>query len=92
MQTATIPVPTVPKRPPASAWSTDAIMALYELPFMDLMHRAQQTHRAHFDPNVIQLSTPGRGIAVDRLGGPTQTAAPCAFAPSENRHACRPPP
>ena len=46
MQTATIPVPTVPKRPPASAWSTDAIMALYELPFMDLMHRAQQTHRA----------------------------------------------
>ncbi len=57
MQTAYIPVPT-PARPAApTAWSAADILALYELPFMDLVFRAQQTHRAHFDPNVIQLSS-----------------------------------
>jgi biotin synthase len=33
------------------------IAALFELPFNDLMFRAQSVHRAHFDPNVVQLST-----------------------------------
>lgn len=79
MQTATIPVPTVPKRPPASAWSTDAIMALYELPFMDLMHRAQQTHRAHFDPNVIQLSS----LLSIKTGGCPED---CAYCPQSSHY------
>jgi len=29
---------------------------IYNLPFNDLLFRAQQVHRAHFDPNAIQLS------------------------------------
>ncbi len=33
------------------------IEALFALPFMDLLHRAQEVHRAHFDANVIQRST-----------------------------------
>ena len=57
MQTAYIPVPTTSKHLPAPAWSAVDVMALYELPFMDLVHRAQQVHRAHFDPNTIQLSS-----------------------------------
>ena len=57
MQTAYIPVPKPPKAQPAPAWSSAAVMALYALPFMDLVFRAQQTHRAHFDPNGIQLSS-----------------------------------
>ena len=50
MQTAYIPVPTPSRPQPASAWSSAAVMELYDLPFMDLVYRAQQTHRAHFDP------------------------------------------
>lgn len=50
-----------PALPPATdfakTWSTEAVAALFALPFMDLVYRAQQVHRAHFDPNEIQLST-----------------------------------
>lgn len=38
-------------------WSTEAILALYELPLFDLLWKAQQVHREHFDPNAIQRST-----------------------------------
>ena len=33
------------------------IEALFELPFSDLIYRAQTVHRRHFDPNAVQLST-----------------------------------
>ncbi|GAB1393194.1 biotin synthase BioB [Rhodocyclaceae bacterium] len=36
---------------------TDAVEALYALPFADLLFRAQQVHREHFDANAIQRST-----------------------------------
>ncbi len=38
-------------------WRDEEIAALYELPFNDLLFRAQQVHRAHFDPNRVQVST-----------------------------------
>ncbi|WP_017431052.1 biotin synthase BioB [Vreelandella jeotgali] len=38
-------------------WSIDEINALFALPFNDLLLRAQQTHRAHFEPNAVQVST-----------------------------------
>ncbi len=38
-------------------WRDAEIAALYELPFNDLLFRAQQVHRAHFDPNQVQVST-----------------------------------
>ena len=38
-------------------WSRTEIVALFALPFSDLMFRAQQVHRAHFDPNQVQVST-----------------------------------
>ncbi len=44
-------------QPAAHAWSGSAIEALFELPFNDLMFRAQQTHRLHFDANAVQRST-----------------------------------
>ena len=46
--------------PPARAAAlidTRQIEALFDLPFADLLFRAQQVHRAHFDPNRIQRST-----------------------------------
>jgi len=33
------------------------VEALFALPFNDLLFRAQQAHRAHFDPNAVQVST-----------------------------------
>jgi len=38
-------------------WSREAVEALFELPFNDLVHRAQTVHREHFDANEVQLST-----------------------------------
>ncbi|MEW6444589.1 MAG: biotin synthase BioB [Pseudomonadota bacterium] len=38
-------------------WSREEILALFELPFNDLLFRAQSTHREHFDPNTVQVST-----------------------------------
>ncbi|MGK0674080.1 MAG: biotin synthase BioB [Halothiobacillaceae bacterium] len=38
-------------------WSREEILALFELPFNDLLHQAQSVHREHFDPNTVQLST-----------------------------------
>ena len=42
---------------PARRWTLDEVLALYDLPFMDLIWRAQEVHRQHFDPNAIQRST-----------------------------------
>jgi len=36
---------------------TDGVEALFALPFVDLLFRAQEVHRAHFDPNRIQRSS-----------------------------------
>ena len=38
-------------------WRARDIEALFELPFNDLVFRAQCVHREHFDPNEVQLST-----------------------------------
>jgi biotin synthase len=35
----------------------DQVLALLELPFMELLHRAHTVHAEHFDPNRVQLST-----------------------------------
>ena len=38
-------------------WETEEALALFELPFNDLLHQAHSIHRAHFDPNRVQAST-----------------------------------
>ncbi|KQW38391.1 biotin synthase BioB [Rhizobacter sp. Root404] len=42
---------------PSAAWHLSDVEALFELPFMDLLFEAQRTHRQHFNPNEVQLST-----------------------------------
>lgn len=37
-------------------WTNEEALALYELPFMDLLFRAQSGHRMLFDPNKVQMS------------------------------------
>jgi biotin synthase len=38
-------------------WTLDEVNALYDMPFNDLMFKAQTVHRTHFDPNYVQVST-----------------------------------
>ncbi|KWF17677.1 biotin synthase BioB [Burkholderia pseudomultivorans] len=43
--------------PAPQRWRVADVVALFELPFNDLLFRAQQVHREHFDANAVQLST-----------------------------------
>jgi biotin synthase len=38
-------------------WSRDEVRSLIELPFNELLYRAQTVHRRHFDPDAVQIST-----------------------------------
>jgi biotin synthase len=38
-------------------WSRDEVRSLFELPFNELLYRAQTVHRRHFDPGAVQIST-----------------------------------
>ena len=40
----------------SAKWTVSQVEALYQLPLMDLLFRAQQTHRENFDPNEVQRS------------------------------------
>ena len=41
----------------AKQWTREEVTALFELPLMDLLFRAQTVHRQHHDPNSVQLSS-----------------------------------
>jgi len=41
----------------AERWAVKDIEALFELPFPELIFRAQQVHREHFDPTEVELAT-----------------------------------
>ena len=53
------PHKTPAKRPDAGqrVWAVAEVQALFDLPFSDLMFQAQTVHRAHFDPNMVELAT-----------------------------------
>jgi biotin synthase len=55
-------------------WSVDQIESLFDLPFLELLHQAQQVHRANFDPTEIQLST----LLSIKTGG---CAEDCGYCP-----------
>ena len=38
-------------------WTVKEVLALFELPLPDLMFRAQEAHRRHFNPNEVQRSS-----------------------------------
>ncbi len=63
----------------ASAWPLDKVVALFNLPFSDLMHRAQTLHREHHDPNQVQLST----LLSIKTGGCSED---CGYCPQAARY------
>ena len=38
-------------------WTPAEVLALFKLPFNDLLYQAQSVHRQYFDPNRVQVST-----------------------------------
>ena len=60
-QTITLHRPAAPRLPTAKAteprWSVDEIEALFNLPFPELMHRAQTVHRDNFNPTHVEFAT-----------------------------------
>ena len=55
-------------------WSVEQVLALYDLPFMDLVARAQEVHRANFDPNAVQRST----LLSIKTGGCSEDCSYCS--------------
>src|SRR6202165_607470 len=60
-------------------WSVDSVEALLALPMNDLLRMAPQTHRAHHDPNAVQLST----LLSIKTGGCPED---CGYCPQAARY------
>jgi biotin synthase len=60
-------------------WTREEIRALFDLPFPELIWRAQSVHRRAFDPTKVQLST----LLSIKTGGCPED---CAYCPQSARH------
>lgn len=60
-------------------WSQEEIQALFDLPFNDLLFKAQTEHRKHFDANRVQLST----LLSIKTGGCSED---CGYCPQSVHH------
>ena len=63
----------------ADAWPLEKVLALFELPFNDLMFQAQQAHRAQFNPNEVELAT----LMSIKTGGCPED---CGYCPQAARY------
>lgn len=60
-------------------WSVVQVAELFELPFSDLVYRAQTVHRENFDPNAVQVST----LLSIKTGGCSED---CGYCPQSARY------
>ncbi|RWL95905.1 biotin synthase BioB, partial [Mesorhizobium sp.] len=60
-------------------WTREAAQAIYDLPFNDLLFRAQTIHRQNFDPNRVQLS---RLLSIKTGGCPED----CGYCSQSSHH------
>mgnify|MGYP003133574460 FL=1 len=60
-------------------WTIKRILALYELPFPELMFQAQTAHREHHNPNSVQLSS----LLSIKTGGCPED---CSYCPQSARY------
>ena len=60
-------------------WPVADVVALFELPFNDLLWRAQQVHREHFDANEVELAT----LLSIKTGGCPED---CGYCPQSAHH------
>ncbi|MDZ4160301.1 MAG: biotin synthase BioB, partial [Burkholderiales bacterium] len=60
-------------------WAVAAVAELFELPFAELLHRAQTVHRQHFDPTEVELAT----LLSVKTGGCPED---CGYCPQSIHH------
>jgi biotin synthase len=60
-------------------WTRADVRALFALPFLELLFRAQSVHREHFDPREVQIST----LLSIKTGGCPED---CAYCPQSIRY------
>ena len=60
-------------------WTRDEVVALFALPFNDLLFHAHAVHREHHDPNAVQVST----LLSIKTGGCPED---CAYCPQAARY------
>ncbi len=60
-------------------WQRDELVALFDLPFPELLFRAASVHRRHFDPAEVQVST----LLSVKTGGCPED---CAYCPQAQRY------
>ena len=64
---------------PAPRWTVEALVGLFELPFNDLLFRAQEVHRQNHDANAVQRST----LLSIKTGGCPED---CGYCPQAARY------
>jgi biotin synthase len=69
--------PALPEAP--LRWTVEQIVELFDMPFSDLIHRAQTVHRENFDPNAVQVST----LLSIKTGGCSED---CGYCPQAARY------
>jgi len=74
---ATIERPAAPQS--RHEWAVAEVEALFELPLLELVFRAQQVHRSHFDPQEVQRST----LLSIKTGGCSED---CGYCSQSARH------
>lgn len=79
MTTTTIELTSLTPHPSVEYWSVCKVEALFETPFLDLIYRAAQVHREHFNPQSIQLST----LMSIKTGGCPED---CGYCPQSARY------
>lgn len=60
-------------------WTREEIQALYDMPLLDLMHKAAQVHRENFDPQEVQVCT----LLSIKTGGCPED---CSYCPQAARY------
>ena len=73
------PTPATADSPRNVCWNVEQVAQLLELPFNDLLYRAQGVHRENFDANAIQLST----LLSIKTGGCPED---CGYCPQAARY------
>lgn len=56
-QAVTLHRPAAARPAPAGPWTREAVLALLQRPFMDLLHEAQAVHRAHWPQGDVELAS-----------------------------------
>ena len=75
MQASTLSaVPSLLQTESAHRWTLAEVLALYEMPLMDLLWQAQGVHREHFDANAVQRST----LLSVKTGGCSEDCSYCS--------------